>query len=346
MATEIRLWSIEAASDLRTIPSKGLALEESLEERLENDISILSEELLVIGRQIATAYGSYIDLLCMDGNGDTVIVELKRDRTPRQVTAQALDYGSWVQNLSNDEITELANAYLKSKGLESLEDAFQAKFEVELPDVLNDSHSMLIVGSQIDSASERIISYLSDNYGVDINAATFQYFRNENGQEFLARTFLVEPSQVEDRARRSSKRKPGLTYEQLLQIAEDNNVAEYYSQITSALEQYFFKRRTRTTLTFAGRFGKSRNALLNLIPGESDQDVGLRFQVFIYRFAEFFSLDPEDALKIFPQPLEDWAYHSNAPETYQGYAGFFSNDQEVQHFINGLQKLAASGNLS
>jgi hypothetical protein len=47
---------------------------------------------------------------------------------------------------------------------------------------------MLVVGSVIDSSSERIIRYLSGAHGVNINAATFNYFRLGDGKELLART--------------------------------------------------------------------------------------------------------------------------------------------------------------
>ena len=40
----------------------------------------------------------------------------------------------------------------------------------------------------------------SDTYGVNINVAQFQYFKNETGQEFLARIFLIEQSEVEQKA--------------------------------------------------------------------------------------------------------------------------------------------------
>ena len=63
------------------------------------------------------ATGGPIDLLCINAEGDLVIVELKKDRTPRQVTAQALDYASWVDGLSKDEVAEIGDAYL-SDGLE------------------------------------------------------------------------------------------------------------------------------------------------------------------------------------------------------------------------------------
>ena len=102
-----------------------------------------------------------------------MIVELKRDRTPREVTAQALDYASWVAGLSNDEVTEIANQNLGG----DLEEEFRKKFEAELPETLNADHKILVVGSVIDSSTERIMRYLSDAHGVNINAATFHHFR-------------------------------------------------------------------------------------------------------------------------------------------------------------------------
>ena len=42
---------------------------------------------------------SYIDLLAIDADGNLHVLELKRDKTPRDVVAQVLDYGSWVTTL-------------------------------------------------------------------------------------------------------------------------------------------------------------------------------------------------------------------------------------------------------
>jgi RecB family endonuclease NucS len=41
-------------------------------------------------------------VLGLDSEGVLHILELKRDRTPRDVVAQALDYASWVQELGNE----------------------------------------------------------------------------------------------------------------------------------------------------------------------------------------------------------------------------------------------------
>jgi hypothetical protein len=195
---EVRLWCIGKDDQLFECSQSPLNLEARLEEWLARDISILYADLLVIGRQVATGFGGFIDLLCMDRVGDLVIAELKRDKTPREITAQTLDYASWVTDLQRDEILEIAKRYLGNAV--SLEEAFKQRFKEDLPDIINDSHRMLIVASKIDASSERIIKYLSNGCGVNINAVTFHYFKKNDGEELLARVFLINPTEVETKA--------------------------------------------------------------------------------------------------------------------------------------------------
>ena len=46
-------------------------------------------------------------LLAVDAGGDLYAIELNRDRTPREVVAQVLDYGSWVKDLGHEDISAL-----------------------------------------------------------------------------------------------------------------------------------------------------------------------------------------------------------------------------------------------
>ncbi|MFP4395684.1 MAG: hypothetical protein ACLFTI_10520 [Anaerolineales bacterium] len=87
---------------------------------------------------------------------------------------------------------------------------------------------MLVVASEIDASTERILNYLSDTYGVDINAVSFQYFHHREHKEFLARVFLIEPSQVDYSARTksTSKRRNRPSYEEFRQMAEDKGVGD------------------------------------------------------------------------------------------------------------------------
>lgn len=90
---------------------------------------LLGLDVLIIGRQIVTGFGVRIDLLGIDAAGNLVIVELKRDRTPRDIIAQVLDYASWVAALTTRESHDLALRYLHRL----LDDAFVDQFATGLP---------------------------------------------------------------------------------------------------------------------------------------------------------------------------------------------------------------------
>ena len=111
MGAEVHLWKIGRDERLSEIGRAPLNLEARLQDWLAADIAILDPGLLVIGREVETDFGGFIDILCVDAEGDLVIVELKRDRTPREVTAQAIDYASWVAGVSNERVTAIAEAY-------------------------------------------------------------------------------------------------------------------------------------------------------------------------------------------------------------------------------------------
>lgn len=298
MPEEVKLWHIEKGEILEVcVPSK-LDFEERLERWIEQDVAILSPELLIIGRQVETDFGGVIDLLCLNRNGDTVIVELKRGLTPREVTAQALDYASWVQELSNDRISAIARRHLGK--IDTLEDAFVRKFGVDLPEILNENHGILIVGSRIDAGTERIIKYLSDAYGVSINAVTFQYFRTLQGEEFLARVFLIEPEKIEYQARTrgTSKRRRNLTIDEIRSLADESGVGELYNHFVNYLNQFFKRHTTASSIAFTGDFNGSRRTVFSLIPGQSSSEEGLHFQVYSSRLCQLFGIDASALLAL------------------------------------------------
>ncbi len=87
-----KLWYINNGKEVEST----VINEDKLEKTFVENIDILDPDWLIIGEQVYTDEGKYIDLLCMEPDGDLVVVELKRDMTPREVTAQALDYAASV----------------------------------------------------------------------------------------------------------------------------------------------------------------------------------------------------------------------------------------------------------
>jgi hypothetical protein len=274
-----------------------------------------------------------------------VVVELKRDLTPREVVAQALDYASWVERLSNTHITEIANQYLQKKfNLTdlTLEIAFAKTFNSDLPSTLNTDHSMIIVASQIDNSSERIINYLSRTHGVRINAMTFQYFRHER-DEIVGRVFLMEPSLVEQstQEKSTSKRKPNLSYEALQGLIDEQGeeIGTIYWELVRRLVPKYFSRTstTQSSIVFNGSYNQSPNAvILSLVVTESDSSKGLKFRVYSIRLADYMGVDESIVLSWLPNNRSYWRNYSNAPPEWSGYEGFFTNVEEANKFLEGL----------
>lgn len=185
MPVEMGMWRIVDGKPVR-VHSSVMPSESALEDLLEQDPAILGEKLLVIGRQVHTAQGKVVDLLAIDGDGALHVLELKRDKTPRDVVAQILDYGSWAVGLDREALAAIAAQHL---GDVPFEVAFEEVFGQAPPDDINSEHRLTIVASELDPSSERIVQYLS-GFGVPINAAFFAFFGDE-GRQYLGRSWLI-----------------------------------------------------------------------------------------------------------------------------------------------------------
>lgn len=198
MTLEFGIWRIDHG--LQALDFSPLEVEAHLEDILDQDITIAAPNWMVIGRQVPTSYGKFIDLLAIDPDGNPVVLELKRDATYRDIVAQVLDYGSWVKDLRTEDLARVFDAYLKKyhpqRADESLDQAFCARFKVkQMPEDLNTSHQLVIVASSLDPSTERVVTYLSETYQVEINVIFFRAFKDDD-REYLARAWLNEPSLV------------------------------------------------------------------------------------------------------------------------------------------------------
>jgi len=186
------IWRLDdAATRLETSKIK---LERDLEDYIVGNPEILDPSYMLIGRQVQTDYRGVIDLLALQPDGTPVVIELKRDRTARDVLSQTLDYASWVEEL---DPARLQVIYEKFAGKEkNLLLDFEERFGVELsPETLSGEHLMVIVATELDSSTERIVKFLAKK-NVNINVLFFQVFQDESGQ-LLSRAWLSDPAEVQ-----------------------------------------------------------------------------------------------------------------------------------------------------
>ena len=183
------------------LPLSSLKKENELEEMICQDISILNEQWLPIGRQVATAHGGIIDILAIDESGNLVVVELKKNKTPREVVTQAIDYASWIKTLDSAKISDIYKKYGKSinETYESLNEALRNKFSKSFSeDEINNAHQIVVVASELDLSTERIIKYLND-YEIPINTVFFNVFRDGENR-YLSRAWLIDPAETQEHA--------------------------------------------------------------------------------------------------------------------------------------------------
>jgi hypothetical protein len=187
MPIRTAIWKV--ASQPEPLVECSLPSEQLLESMIVASPRMLSDEWMLIGKQEDTGFGGRIDLLALTPDGSLVLIELKRARTPREVVAQALDYGGWVEKLRADEIAKICGRFAPGK---SVAGDFLNRFGQKLDEEsLNQSHQIIIVASSLDDSTECIISYLNDR-DVPINVLFFQVFTN-GGELLLSRSWLLDP---------------------------------------------------------------------------------------------------------------------------------------------------------
>jgi len=185
------IWTV-GVSPAALRPAK-LPSERVLEDMIVASPAILSDEWMLIGRQESTGTGGIMDLLAIAPDGALVLIELKRDRTPREVVAQALDYASTLENLTSDEVAAI---YSRFKPGRELGRDFREYFGQPLDeDEINNSHQIVVVAASLDDSTERIVNYLNAR-DIAINVLFFQVFEL-NGEQLLSRAWLIDPGETQ-----------------------------------------------------------------------------------------------------------------------------------------------------
>jgi len=137
--------------------------EKLLEEWLESNPDGILEDgkLLIIGRQVTTDLGGFIDLLGIDREGDIVIVELKRDRTPRDTLGQALEYASFAERLDSEQLESILHSYLNDESL-SLAEHHREYFDLGSDEAIsfNKDQRIVVVGQKVTSEVRQTASFL------------------------------------------------------------------------------------------------------------------------------------------------------------------------------------------
>ena len=164
-----------------------------LEDWLESNPDGIVEDgkLLIIGRQVATEFGTFIDLLGVDRQGDVVVVELKRDRTPRDTLAQALEYVSFAERLDTGQLEGILRAYLNDESL-NLAEHHREYFQLGSDEAVafNKDQRIVVVGQRITPEIRQTASFLRSK-GLRATCVEFTFFQANGGTRLLSQEIVV-----------------------------------------------------------------------------------------------------------------------------------------------------------
>lgn len=183
-------------------PKTKLELEKHLENWLENspEQTLAQEDFLWIGRQTSAKDEDgtiFSDLFGVDSEGNLVIAELKKGRTPRDIIAQILDYAAWADDLLESEVRERAEDYFQKRGVfegKTFDDVFREAFDIpetdELPR-LNEGLRLFIVAEEIPSRVARVCRFLRTSHGINISCVDVSIFQTESGEVVVSTETIV-----------------------------------------------------------------------------------------------------------------------------------------------------------
>ena len=343
MTQQIRMWEVgRDGATIQEVEGSDISLEKQLEDWLESDISLVDADLLVIGRQVETDFRGKIDLLCMDSNGDLVVVEVKRGKLRREAVAQALDYASWAKDLSREHVCGIAQEYY---GDRTLDTAFQERFDGRLPDVINDTHRSLIVGESTDADAERMVRYLSD-LEVPVNMATVYHFTDQSGRQLLASAHLVDQDETRKKqAAHSRRRRPRPLLSELERRASESGIGDAYNALRDGLHHVFRRPcAISNDIGFQWRIKDeskkdTRTTLIKVTPESIDRT--LPFEVHVKRCEDNLRLSFEQLKAVLPQNTRqedlDWRRLDGEAD---GLKGSFGTVEEVEAFTKALKAAA------
>jgi len=162
--------------------------EKDLESWLEDnpDAILDGERLLIIGRQVRTSLGKLVDLLAVDRTGNTVVLEFKRDKTPRETLAQALEYAAFCETLDYEQLEQVLRS---STGEEAatLSEEHRAFFSLAEDEAasFNKEQRIIIVAQEITPEIRETAMFLRQKR-LAVTCVEFRYFQSASREEVLA----------------------------------------------------------------------------------------------------------------------------------------------------------------
>jgi hypothetical protein len=305
----------------------------------EADLEVLLEKnpeyffegsnVLIIGRQVTTNLNTFIDLLGTDKSGNTVIIELKRAKTPRETIAQLLEYASFVETLDYAQLNTIFQDYSGEEN--NLDDYHQQFFKNQSDEKVsfNKSTRLIIVAQEISMEIQQTAQYLQ-NKGFDIYCMEFKYFETQAGEKIITSNLTIGDENFSQRPVQSASL-PKVDQQQFLSFLDKNGLQVF---------QPIFEFATKKGLVFRwGSKGFSLNLELNtgfvgLFFGYPPSSV---FKQSIYTGFEEITKkvnNPENIITFYREEIKKLGFFVNAKSNLKWVIEKSYTKEEIKGFLD------------
>lgn len=194
--------------EMSRIPNRPVEYEEELQSHLlkARGAEIGEVKMIYISQEgTADEEGGVFDILALDEHGDTVIVELKRGKTPRLVISQALEYASGIRTEEYDRLNDRFNSFRRQRGETadaSLREAHADFFKLDDDSLdkqeFNNTIHLVVVAAEFDDVTLNMADLLRD-HDLDVVCVQYQTFADDNTDltllttESIRRPLALEP---------------------------------------------------------------------------------------------------------------------------------------------------------
>ena len=246
----MELYRIET-DNMTRIKERDLEKEKQLENRLvlTETAQIGGIEIFYIGRQGKTDSGRIFDILGVDRQGNTVVVELKRGKAPRSVISQALEYASEVRNVEYSTLNKRYKSFLREEqGYEEseileLQEAHADHFNLDdplSPREFNNDQRLVVVGTKF---TDDVLLSMADflrSHGIDVVAVEYNTYADKDediellSTDAIRRPLSQEPSTAGEFINKEWK-KDGKSWH--LETKTDAETGEFLQAVVDELEQ-------------------------------------------------------------------------------------------------------------
>ena len=180
----------------------------------QTGVTIGGIDVFIIHQQGLTREDQRYDLLGLDRKGETVTIELKHDRSPRKMVAQALEYASdhhqWKQPYDT-----LEHRYRDYTGnTESLREAHADYFGLDNPrpkTAFNSDQRIILLAGRFSDRVLSVAEYLRDK-GHGIRCVNYNVYSGDGVRMFSTQNVLEQKDSVKSRSKSGGPPDPDSKY--------------------------------------------------------------------------------------------------------------------------------------